>query len=201
MSGIATRMMRIRDALASREMTTEELAAATGMDRRAVAATVGKLIMRGLAERLEIGRYRLTTAGEKSAARQEILTSGPKRKQTGRRRQPRNTFFQRVWAVMRMQRRFSVPELMQLAASPKERGGSVDSLHRYLRALEQAGYVRRLRSREPGTRPGSNGFVRWILVRDTGPVAPALRVRERQLIDRNTGRVIDLGEARHDEAA
>jgi len=100
---------------------------------------------------------------------------------------------------MRMSGKFTVPEILRLAAQPGVRGGSADNLHRYLRALEAAGYVRRLPVREPGTAPGSNGYVRWLLVRDSGPVAPTIR-RDGTVLDRNSGEIISSGSKKKEAA-
>ena len=195
MSGIATWQMAVRDALADgRARTVSELATITGLEPAEVCKAAGKLILRGLLERQEIGCYRLTEAGLRSARRGENITCRP-RHYPGHPRPRRISFRQRAWAAMRMQRKFSVPELLQLAACPEERGGSAASLHRYIRALERAGYVRRLRSKQKGSRPGSNGFVRWVLVRDTGPFAPRVR-QDETVVDPNL-----VHGGRHDEAA
>ncbi len=190
-TGKAIHQMQIRRALADGSCrTTEELAEITGLSRRQVAKTTGRMILRRLVERVEIGCYRLTEAGLASEKAGEVLTSGPTRKHTGRRANPQGSFRQRAWAAMRMSGKFTVPDLLRLAARPGERGGTAHNLHRYLRALERAGYIRRLPVRESGTRPGSNGFIRWILMRDTGPECPALR-NDGTLIDRNTGEIME----------
>ena len=191
-TGVALVQMQIRHALADGSCrTTAELADVTGLSRKQVAKAAGALILRRLAERVETGCYRLTGAGMASEAAGEILKSGPRGRHTGRRALPRGTFRQRAWAAMRMCGRFTVPDLLRLAGRPGARGGSADNLHRYLRALERAGYIRRLPVRERGTRPGSTGFVRWLLVRDSGPACPALRP-DGAVIDRNTGRVMEM---------
>jgi len=200
MSGVATWQMTVRDALAMGGcLTTAGLAEITGLDRKIISATLCRLILRGLVERVERGCFRLTAKGHLSAQRGEVIRSGPRRRHTGIKRSPRDTFRQRAWMAMRMAGKFTVPEILQLAGRAGERGGSADNLHRYLRALEQAGYVRRLPVRERGTAPGSNGYVRWRLIRDTGPLAPTVR-RNGTIIDRNTGGIIGE-EGRHEQAA
>jgi len=64
---------------------------------------------------------------------------------------------------MRIQRRFTVPELQAAAEI-----GYSNAL-RYLRRLEAAGYVRKAREHAPGR---TASFTLWLLVHDTGPQAP-----------------------------
>jgi hypothetical protein len=45
----------------------------------------------------------------------------------------------------------------------------------YLLLLCRAGVALRLRDREPGFAPSSNGFVRYALMKDLGPIAPVTR--------------------------
>ncbi len=200
MSGVATWQMAVRDALADGGCRTiAELAEMAGIDRKKVSTTMCRLILRGLAERVERGCFRLTERGMQSARDGEVIRSGPQKRHSGLTRPRRNSFRQRAWAAMRMSGKFTVPEILRLAARPGTRGGSADNLHRYLRALEQAGYVRRLPVRQRGTAPGSNGFIRWMLVRDSGPQAPTVR-RDGSVLDRNTGEIIGE-EGDHEQAA
>ncbi len=195
-------MMMVRDALADGACrTTAELAALTGLPTQKVANAAGRLILRGLAERVERGCYRLTEAGVASARSGEALRPGPRGPHGKRKAVQRQSFRQRAWAAMRMCGKFTAPEIMRLAARPGERGGSLHNLYRYLRALEAARYVHRLPVKERGTRPGSTGFARWRVMRDTGPLAPAYSVRDAALFDRNTGETIHLREGRHEQAA
>jgi len=192
MSGIAVHQMMVRDALAAGMCrTTEELALMTGLPRKAVAKAAGKLILRGLAERVEIGCYRLTETGRASASTKEVLTSGPNRRLTAKVRPAPKSFRQRAWAAMRMCGKFTIPQIVQLASEGQRHPH--DNLHTWFRALERAGYLRRLPVRERGTAPGSNGFIRWMLMLDTGPGAPMVR-NDGTVVDRNTGEVFEREE-------
>lgn len=164
--------------------TVEELAAATGIDRKQVAKSCGILKTRGLAERRRAGCYRLTEAGRIA---DRAVRSGPTGKHTGRRGANRApSLRERIWRALRSLHKASLPELLQVASLGDEKDAASNA-RRYLGWLEQAGYIARLRTREPGTAPTSNGFVRWLLVRDSGPLPPRRSTRDGGLFDPNTG--------------
>lgn len=71
----------------------------------------------------------------------------------------------RMWTAMRVLRTFSVPEVVATAEV------SVTAAHKYLRALERAGYLQVAREKQNGR---TGGHVLYRLSRDTGPYAPRL---------------------------
>ena len=71
---------------------------------------------------------------------------------------------QRMWNTMRQLRRFTNGDL--IAASETTEANA----RRYVKALTAAGYVRQETPRIYGRAPG--GFANWLLVKDTGPLAP-----------------------------
>lgn len=86
---------------------------------------------------------------------------------------------QQVWQAMRIMRaRFTTADLLTTADS------SESAVHKYCRALGQAGFLRLVQGRVSG-RPGSRDV--WALVRDTGPTAPIRRHDGRGVFDPNTG--------------
>ena len=89
--------------------------------------------------------------------------------------------------AMRHLRKASLPELLTIVP-----GATTANLHHYLCALEKAGYLRKLVIRRPGSAITSNGFQRWVLIRDSGPRAPSFSPRRNQVFDRNTGETFDL---------
>jgi hypothetical protein len=82
----------------------------------------------------------------------------------------------RVWEAIRTARKGTVAEIEQLAlASEKDPGG----VQRYLLALRRGGYLRRMKA-------VSYKEARYLLIRDTGPLAPILRRSKDCLYDPNT---------------
>ena len=180
------------------ETTAAMLATETGLDRNAVYNCCNKLRRRGLAEKSERGRYRLTTAGCVARDASQPIRSGP----TGPndREVPRpvsGTLRARLWKALRRLGKATIPELCQLASRGAERAAESNA-GKYLRQLERCGFVAQMRRREPGTAPTSNGFVRYLLVpdRDPGPEAPVVRERLGLLYDPNKRKSysLDTGE-------
>lgn len=172
--------------LASRDcMTIGELVAELDLTKRQVSDAAAGLLRRGYLQRMGIGCYQLTDAGMAAAAAGEVVTSG----RTGPRDkvpEVRNTLRQRAWRAMRIRRQFTVPDLVMDAATSAD-GNASDNLQRYLRLLRSAGYIAPHPRRAPGAALTSNGFKRWILIRNTGPRAPAALSKIRAVHDFNTG--------------
>lgn len=84
----------------------------------------------------------------------------------------------RTWNALRCIQKGTVADLSALvSADGRDQSQSVRS---YLSLLAQAGYVRRL--------PRKDGrWVRWVLVKNTGPSAPMVRQDRRSIYDPNTG--------------
>ncbi len=183
--------MTLLAALDCRECrTVERLAELTGMTNRHIVNAAARLIERGLADRAERGCFTRSVAGEEFQASGGVIKSGPRGHLTGRNRRPkRRTVRDRMWGALRIRGKVSVPELIELVSIEGEtvtRG----YVQRYLRALVAAGYLRELSRREPGTAPSSNGFKRFLLLRDTGPLTPLHSIRTHSILDPNTNEVI-----------
>lgn len=84
---------------------------------------------------------------------------------------------QQAWQSMRVMRRFTSADLLVTCPGIGESG-----LHKYLRALRLAGFLRLARPRVSG-RAGSRDL--WELVLDTGPLCPIKRWHG-GMYDRNT---------------
>ncbi|MGE4527983.1 MAG: hypothetical protein AB7D00_06410 [Rhodospirillaceae bacterium] len=174
-------------------LTVAELVAASGLDNRVVVKAAAQLIGRGLADRAEVGCFTLTAEGEAFRASGKEVTSGPKGPLTqSYRRARRTTLRDRLWAALRVRRKASIPELLELASNGE--AAALSLAQKYTSALCRSGHLRELR-RDPGTAPTSNGFKRFALIRDTGPEAPLVRVRAREVYDPNTGETYPLGGA------
>lgn len=168
--------------------TISELETELGLTRRQVSDGAAKLAVRKYLCRMERGCYQLTDLGLDAATSGEVITSGPSGPDTKRvRAKLRNTFRDRAWRSMRMRRQFSIGDIAADAATD----GDIDpdnNVSRYLRHLRAAGYVSEMRGRQSGTKPTSNGFKRFCLAKDTGPVAPVYRPKTGTLHDYNLGK-------------
>lgn len=170
-------------------LTLDDLAAYTGRPRRYITKAVCKLITSKYVVRREKGCYEITAAGVK--AHKAGYTSGPQRSHTGTARPRPNTIRQRVWSLLRMRRRQTTHELIAGARNERDRAPAA-SVSKFMTCLERAGYVTRLPSRTPGTAPTSNGYLNWLLVKDTGPAVPIFAQDGRSVRDQNTGEAVAL---------
>lgn len=167
--------------------TIDQLDAALPLNRRQISDGAAMLIKRDYLDRIEAGCYCLTPSGLAAAQRGERVTSGPIGALTGKsRRPPRDTFRQRAWNAMRISVTFTIGDLAIVAAKGDKNPES--NLVNFLGALRRAGYVAELPVRQRGTHLTSNGFKRFRLMRDTGPIAPVWNNRLRALWDHNLGR-------------
>ena len=139
--------------------TLPVLSDALGLTRRQVSSAASSLIGKGLVERVDIGRYRLTENGEHAVAAGVAITSGPNAPHQGVRRPMADTLRQRAWTAMRIQRSFTINDLLVASTQGGERSAT-HNLQRYLKALARASVVRRMKRRVAGTRPTSNGFLK-----------------------------------------
>ena len=166
-------------------LTMDRLVEASGRNRRQVSNAAAKLVERGLIERIDRGCFRLTVDGEKAQAEGLEIKSGPRGPMV-RKRPVRDSLRTRLWRAMRLERKFTLAALLVHAVRDEKSPASAAG--HYLRALERAGYLMRLPRREPGTSVTSNGFLRWSLVNDTGPLPPLPRGNG-TVYDPNTGEV------------
>ena len=170
--------------------TIDQLDAVLPLNRRQISNAAAILIKRDYMDRIEAGCYCLTASGLAAAERGERVTSGPIGALTGKSRRPRrNSFRQRAWNAMRMSVTFTIGELIIAAASDDKDPES--NLINYLLFLRRVGYVAELPVRQNGTRMTSNGFKRFRLLKDTGPVAPALRMKKRAIWDFNLAALVE----------
>lgn len=168
-----------------RGMTRAQIGLATGLDGERLDECLRKLCRREFVASPPEGdeRYRLTTAGQLFFEAGKRFTSGPRGPQPGRRLYS-GTLRERVWRAVRIRRKFSTAEIIRLVV---EQTRSESNVQKYLRFLARAGYLQPMRGREPGTAPQSNGYLRYFLVRDTGPQAPRFCAKRRAIWDPNTG--------------
>ncbi|MBC9246713.1 hypothetical protein H4P12_08305 [Paracoccus sp. 11-3] len=166
-------------------MTVREIEAQLDLTRRQISDAAACLSRRDYLHWLGAGRYQLNGDGLAAAARGEVIKSGP-RGGHNRIRDVRNTLRERVWRSMRLRKSFTVPDLISDAATDQDRRPQ-DNIYRYLRVLKAAGYVAELPRRAAGAAITSNGYKRWMLIRDTGPLAPSVRENVAAIHDFNIG--------------
>lgn len=187
MSGTATHQLAVMGAIGTSTMSIDDLASTLPINRKAISTAAGKLLRRGHVERLEIGLYRLTLTGRDTLESGVALRSGPHR---SIRKHPVyvNTLQQRAWAAMRLSGRFTIGDIVTLAACEADKRPEA-SLQRFFYRLTRAGYLVELPVRARGSALTSNGFKVWRLLRDTGEHAPRWLDRQKAFKDWNTHEV------------
>ncbi|MCH2165938.1 MAG: hypothetical protein MK098_15025 [Marinovum sp.] len=168
-------------------LTVDQLQEATGITRHETIKAAGMLINRGFFDRVETGVFCLTDAGADALAKGVEIRSGPMGPDTAHARPPvPNTLRQRAWSAMRAAVMFSTSDITLYAcndASDKDH----QNIRRYCKGLCDAGFLALLPTREKtGAPETSNGYKRYRLINDTGPLAPSHRVRKRDVWDHNT---------------
>ena len=172
-------------------MTLPVLSGELDLTHRQVTNAACLLIRKGFVERVRAGCFRLTPDGERAVAGGVAITSGPNAPPEGVRRPMGDTLRQRAWTAMRIQRGFTINDLLMASTQGAERNAT-GNLQHYLAALVGAGVVRRLRRRVAGTHPTSNGFLKYQLLKDLGEIAPTLRPKRGVLHDHNSGQELAL---------
>ena len=166
-------------------LSLDRLVEESGRNRRQVSNAAAKLVERGLVERIDKGCFRLTEDGLRAQAERLEIKSGP-RGPMERKRPPRDSLRKRLWRAMRQEKKFTINALLINAV--RDETSAYSAAGHYVRRLERAGYLMRLPRREAGSSLTSNGFLRWSLVNDTGPLPPLPR-RDGSVYDPNTGEV------------
>ena len=99
----------------------------------------------------------------------------------------------RAWWVMREKVRFTLDDLLFTLASPQDKD-AFGNLRKYVRALELAGVLARLKRREAGSALTSNGRVIWRVACDLGRQAPVWREAHAVVYDPNSGQLLPMAE-------
>lgn len=180
----ATHQIALMGAMGREAIDLETLASRLPIPRSAIIAAAGRLVARGLFERLETGTYRLSPEGKTVLSEGRPLVGGSAGKSI---KHPvySDSLRQRAWKAMRLSGRFTAGEIAALAARGER--DAEDSIRRYAHLLTRAGYLAELPTRARPGKAGSNGAKQWRLIRDTGEHAPQYMAAMRQIRDRNTG--------------
>ena len=160
-------------------LTLHDLVTATGMQRGTISHAAGRLIARGFAVRAEKGCFWLTPAGEAFRLTGKVITCAMLRE--GPSATNMSALQQRVWQALRMMGKASYADIGSLALSEGDR---LQTIRDYITLLNRANYVREL-PREPGSLPRGPGYKRFLLLRNTGPIAPYRLRKEDVLYDPN----------------
>lgn len=152
--------------------------------RRGALATLARLMQRGFAEQLPRpkqkafgdppteARYQVTIEGRSFHKSGGTITSGKTGARNGNRKCSVEPGYAKIWSALRFMpgKTGSTQQLLEVAQIEAPRVAL-----RYLKALCAAGVARRLRGRQPGFSPNSNGFACFAIINDLGPLAPLMR--------------------------
>lgn len=186
----ANKILRVLHAL-GKAATAQIISEATGLSLAQVWDACDTLVKNKLAVRRERGVYRITDAGTAAIVEGKEVTSGPKGPTGPKVRH--GTFRERLWKAIRIERKGTVGNFLSLVLRDGEdEDKAADNAQKYVCALCQAGYMTRLPGRQQGSRVNSNGFTRYLLVVNNGPLAPVVRRKQGQIYDPNTGETIEL---------
>lgn len=166
-------------------MTVDQIAEHFGIRRPQAYAAAACLLRRDYLIKMAVGCFQLSDAGLEAAISGKVIKSGPKGK-TGAIPRQKDTFRQRAWTSMRFNGRFTISQIVRAAARADD-ANARENARKYISQLCQAGFVKELPKRAPGTAISSNGFKRFMLVRNSGRLAPVWRQEFRTMHDFNTG--------------
>lgn len=167
-------------------LTKDEISAQfSDLNNRQITEGLLRLLDRGYLEKMDGDCLQLTMKGLQAAKDGITITSGPKGP-TGIVYNRRDTFRGRVWTAMRIRRYFTIGEVAGDAKCAEDKEPEQNAT-RYMLQLRKSGYVAELARRQKGGAPGSNGFKRFVLIRNTGPRAPVYRAKHDAVHDFNTG--------------
>lgn len=180
----------ILHAIGSSCLTVAQLAEQVDLTTAQVSKAAAMMIRRGYMERAARGCFQLTPEGIEARDAGVEIKSGPAnlapRKVSAR---TRPSLQQRAWNVMRLRRRFTVPELVTCASRTGDADPS-DTIQRYLRVLARTGYAQAV-GKTPEGRCATLCKV-YTLLKDTGHVAPSVTRRGTTVHDHNTGEEVAL---------
>jgi DNA-binding MarR family transcriptional regulator len=167
----------------------QEIRDATQLSETQVRRALEALVRRGYVERLGINQVKATTEGLSLLQNGKDITSGPKGPRMSEAQ--RTSLRHRLWKAMRLAKKASVSDLMELAARGSECGATQDA-KAYLNVLVRSGHLMRLSRRAHSEWPITTGESRYCLVLDTGPQAPQYNRRQKRVFDPNTGETFQL---------
>lgn len=160
----------------------DEIAHRTGFPHYQVARTCRRLASSQLLTLSKVTRARfdltltLTQAGRDCDL--ASLRPAPKPPQRQIRKPRHNTLREQFWRLLRLRQKLSIPEALEVLLTPGDDvARATATLQQYLRGLAKGGYITLLKARLPGNGPRSSGHKRWLLIDDTGRIAPSLSAK------------------------
>lgn len=184
MSDGSERQKRLLGLLASgRQLSMLAVAGEAKYTLRNTAEALRMLVLRGFVERSQDGAFSATASGIGQHASGAPFRDGPIAKT---RRPPpplQNTLRQRAWSAMRLNNRWTIDDLLTLAARSSDKQ-PYGALQKYVHALCRAEIVVVLPKRVQGTAPTSNGAKVYKLLRNSGERAPSIQ-RDGSVRDHN----------------
>lgn len=184
--------------LLDRSASAQEIATATSLDIDQVWKSCETLVKNKLITRPERGVYRITEAGKAAITHGKGCMPGPKAP-TGPVSRRRNTFTQRLWNALRIEQKGTIGGFVSMILQEDEdEQAAMTAAQKYICALCRANYMVRLPGRSRGTAVTSNGYVRYLLVVNSGPKAPMVRRIEKSIFDPNVDQVVPFTEGSHE---
>lgn len=167
-----------------REHGLEELREALPhVKREQISRALTTLKNRDLMKRQMVtGVYQLSSYGHRLAQNGYRVNSGAARPIDKVRRHA-DSFRARAWRAIRVRRVFSLGDIISDAKDGE--ADPYNNLRRYVRQLTVAGYIVEMPVRTPGVAASSNGFKRYRLIRDAGPLAPTYSPKRGVVVDLN----------------
>lgn len=169
MSWISQQVLVALAAITASACSRQQVEAASGVTGKSLETCLARLRRLGFVL-LEDARYSVTPAGRAFLESGKRLTSGPRGPQPGKRLY-HGTLRQRAWHAMQIKKKFTVADILPVAANGGERDAE-NNIGKYVRALARTGFLTELERRGPREVPTSNGYKRYLLTRDTGLLAP-----------------------------
>ena len=183
-------------------MTSRKLAKVTGADLVRVKRSIEVLRKNGMVECVPTGKkkqapgqihatgvkgFQLTEAGIKGREAGARITSGPKGPLSGRRIK-KHTLREQIWKALRLKTKASIPDILSIIET-KKMADPTGNARMYLSYLAKAGIIIKLKAKQQGTAPQSNGYNIYLLLdeKNTGPKAPYYSFKENCVVDPNTG--------------
>ncbi len=164
-------------------VTEARIAELTGLTAKQVEQSTLKLRKHGFLTKTGRGCHKVTQAGKDVVMAGGKLRSGPKGPEYGQRHRDPG-LRQKVWNVLRMGKKRTIDDILMIVVEGTERDAR-NNVRKYLQALAKAGYLTVMPQREAPLNMTSNGCLRYLLVDDTGPIAPVMSVARGMVYDRN----------------
>lgn len=187
---LAGRILDLLRAHGGECMTLAEIVAATGLPELRIKSAIRTLSDHRLVTSARLTCYRLTKLGRGPETPYLKSGSAGHRPRHGARPSPLRDG---VWAALRIKRKATIPDLLEVADVEGDRDRQHHIVRQYLSWLARAGVVNplpRLAKREgPGT-----GLRVYLLVRDLGPQSPYFDRDKRVVVDRNGGAELPVDE-------